>query len=87
LLLQDAEVILLDEPFAAVDAATVDALLALIRRWHAAGRTVIAVVHNFEQVRAHFPSTLILARTPVAWGETRAVLTDHNLAQAVVATA
>lgn len=83
LLLLDAEVVLLDEPFAAVDAPTVNALLALIARWHAEQRTVIAVVHDFAQVRAHFPSTLILARTPIAWGETSAVLTDHNLAKAL----
>ena len=55
---------------------TVEALLALIARWHAQGRTVIAVVHDFDQVRAHFPSTLILARTPIAWGDTQVVLTD-----------
>jgi zinc/manganese transport system ATP-binding protein len=79
LLLLDAEVILLDEPFAAVDARTVEALLALIAQWHSEGRTVIAVVHDFDQVRAYFPDTLILARHPIAWGPTEGVLTDHNL--------
>jgi zinc/manganese transport system ATP-binding protein len=83
LLLLDAQVILLDEPFAAVDAGTVEALLALIARWHNQHRTVIAVVHDFDQVRAHFPSTLLLARTSIAWGDTRSVLTDENLAKAV----
>jgi len=83
LLLLDAEVLLLDEPFAAVDAGTVDVLLALLARWHAQRRTVIAVVHDLDQARAHFPSTLILARTPVAWGETGSVLTDRNLAKAL----
>jgi zinc/manganese transport system ATP-binding protein len=83
LLLLDAEVLLLDEPFAAVDAGTVRALLALIARWHEEGRTVVTVVHDFQQVRAHFPSTLILARTTIAWGETSSVLTDHNLALAL----
>ena len=81
LLLLDSEVVLLDEPFAAVDARTLESLLALMASWHAEGRTVIAVVHDFDQVRAHFPSTLILARTLVAWGETRSVLTDRNLAK------
>jgi zinc/manganese transport system ATP-binding protein len=83
LLLLDAEVILLDEPFAAVDARTVEALLTLIARWHQEGRTVIAVVHDFDQVRAHFPDTLVLARHPIAWGPTKTVLTDHNLALAL----
>jgi zinc/manganese transport system ATP-binding protein len=83
LLLLDAEVILLDEPFAAVDARTVEALLTLIAHWHQERRTVIAVVHDFDQVRAHFPDTLILARHLIAWGPTETVLTDHNLAQSL----
>jgi zinc/manganese transport system ATP-binding protein len=83
LLLLDAEVMLLDEPFAAVDARTVESLLTMIARWHQEGRTIVAVVHEFEQVRAHFPSTLLLARSPVAWGDTNSVLTDENLAKAL----
>jgi zinc/manganese transport system ATP-binding protein len=82
LLLLDAEVMLLDEPFAAVDAATVDALLALVTRWHTQQRTVIAVLHDFEQAKAYFPSTLLLARTAIAWGETPSTLTNENLARA-----
>jgi zinc/manganese transport system ATP-binding protein len=81
LLLLDSEIILLDEPFAAVDAPTVETLLHLIATWHREGRTVIAVVHDFDQVRAHFPSTLLLAHHPIAWGPTATVLTDHNLAR------
>ena len=81
LLLQDAALILLDEPFRAVDAKTVADLIALILRWHGEGRTVLAALHDFEQVRAHFPTTLLLAREVVAWGETRKVLTQANLAK------
>ena len=47
--------ILLDEPFRAVDTKTVADLIALILRWHGEGRTVIAALHDIEQVRAHFP--------------------------------
>jgi zinc/manganese transport system ATP-binding protein len=85
LLLLDAEVMLLDEPFAAVDAATQETLLALLARWHGERRTVIAVVHDFDQVRAHFPSAVVLARTAIAWGDTASVLTDANLARALAA--
>ena len=72
LLLQDAAIILLDEPFRAVDTKTVEDLLRLISRWHGEGRTVIAALHDLDQVRAHFPKTLLLAREVVAWGRTRA---------------
>lgn len=82
LLLQDAEIILLDEPFTAIDARTTADLLALVQRWHGESRTVIAVLHDIETVRRAFPQTLLLAREAVAWGETGEVLTAANLLQA-----
>jgi zinc/manganese transport system ATP-binding protein len=82
LILQDAPVVLLDEPFAAVDQRTTDDLLALLHHWHRQGKTVIAVLHDLSQVRAHFPLTLLLARERVAWGPTAEVLTDAHWAQA-----
>ncbi len=83
LLLQDAPVVLLDEPFAAIDQRTTEDLLALLHRWQAAGRTVIAVLHDLQQVRAHFPLTLVLAREPIAWGPTSEVLTEANWSRAL----
>jgi zinc/manganese transport system ATP-binding protein len=74
LILQDPAVILLDEPFAAVDAATTSLLLEQVARWHAEGRTVIAVLHDLELVRARFPSTLVLAHRCLAWGATQSAL-------------
>jgi zinc/manganese transport system ATP-binding protein len=74
LILQDAAVILLDEPFAAVDAPTVAVLLDQVMRWHQEGRTVIAVLHDLEVVQARFPSTLVLARRCLAWGKTENAL-------------
>ncbi len=81
-LLQDARVIVLDEPFNAIDAKTSADLLALVRRWHSEKRTVLAALHDMDLVRAHFPDTLLLARTPVAWGATAQVLTAENLLEA-----
>lgn len=81
-LVQDAELILLDEPFNAVDARTVNDLIELIKRWHGENRTVIVVVHDLDLVRAHFPETLLLARRPVAWGATRETLRPENLLRA-----
>ncbi|MBE9606477.1 metal ABC transporter ATP-binding protein [Acetobacteraceae bacterium H6797] len=78
LLVQDAQIILLDEPFNAVDARTAADLLRLIRQWHGEGRTVIAVLHDLELVRREFPHCLMLAREAIAWGETEAVLTSAN---------
>ncbi len=82
LLLQDAKVILLDEPFTAIDARTTRDLLDIIARWHGERRTVIAVLHDFEQIRAHFPQSLLLAREPIAWGPTAEVMSSQNLLKA-----
>jgi zinc/manganese transport system ATP-binding protein len=82
LLVQDADLLLLDEPFAGIDERTSEDLLELLRRWHDEGRTVIAVLHDIEQMRAHFPTTLLLARRCIAWGDTESVLTPDNLARA-----
>jgi zinc/manganese transport system ATP-binding protein len=82
LLLQDARVIVLDEPFNAIDAKTCTDLLVLVRRWHAERRTVLAAMHDLELVRSNFPDVLLLAREPVAWGRTAEVLTADNLAKA-----
>jgi zinc/manganese transport system ATP-binding protein len=78
LLLQDAHVIVLDEPFNAIDAKTCADLIALIRRWHGEQRTILTALHDLELVKAYFPETLLLAREPVAWGRTADVLTPDN---------
>lgn len=82
LLVQDAQLILLDEPFNAVDANTTATLLGLVGQWHAQGRTVVAVLHDDAQVHAHFPQTLLLAREPIAWGATGETLKAENLLKA-----
>lgn len=82
LLLQDADVILLDEPFGSLDENTTEDLLHILQRWRTEGRTVVAVLHDLDQVRRYFPSTLLLARSPIAWGETSVSLSVDNLARA-----
>ena len=82
LLLQDARVIVLDEPFNAIDTKTAADLCDLVLRWHAEKRTVIAALHDLELVKSMFPEALLLAREPVAWGATRDVLTAENMAKA-----
>jgi len=82
LLLQDASVILLDEPFNAIDAKTIVDLLEIVRRWHREQRTIMVALHDFELIKANFPETLLLAREPVAWGRTPDVMTAENLLKA-----
>src|SRR6195952_165392 len=81
-LLQDARLIVLDEPFNAIDAKTSADLIGLVRNWHAEQRTVLAALHDMDLVRDNFPDTLLLARGAVAWGATAQVLTAENLLEA-----
>ena len=82
MLLQDAQIILLDEPFTAIDAKTTTDLLKVIFRWHNEKRTVIAVLHDMDQVKNNFPETLLISREPIAWGPTNEVLINKNIAKA-----
>jgi len=82
LLLQDADLMLLDEPFAAIDSKTVADLMVVIRRWREEKRTVVAVLHDFDQVRRDFPHALLLARELVDVGPTSRVLSSENLLRA-----
>lgn len=68
LCLQEAQLLLLDEPLAALDEDTTTDLLALLQAWRRQGRTVIAVLHEQALVRAHFDSALLLARGVVLQG-------------------
>lgn len=82
LIVQNAPVILLDEPFSALDAATTRDLLSIVSGWHREGRTVIAVLHDLDMVREYFPQTLLIARELVSWGPTAQALSNAHLAQA-----
>jgi zinc/manganese transport system ATP-binding protein len=82
LLLQDADLVLLDEPFAAIDSKTVADLMGVIRRWQAERRTIVAVLHDLDQVRRDFPNALLLARELVDSGPTAQVLSAENLLRA-----
>ena len=82
LLMQDAQIILLDEPFNALDTRTAEDLLGVVLNWHQQSRTVIAVLHDLEMVRQYFPQTLLLAREVIAWGPSVEVLSPENLQRA-----
>jgi zinc/manganese transport system ATP-binding protein len=81
-ILQDSPLVLLDEPYGAIDANTVRDLARLVRNWNDEGRTVISVLHDFAHVREEYPETLLLAREVVARGATAQVLSEANLQRA-----
>lgn len=73
-IVQKAQVILLDEPLTGLDEKSADACFELIHQWHQELKTVIVVLHDRALALKHFPQTLILAKEAQAWGPTPAVL-------------
>lgn len=77
-LCQEAEILLLDEPFAGVDAATEQAIFELMDRLTSEGRTLIVVNHDLS-VLNRFDLVLLLNQQVVAFGPTESTVTDANL--------
>lgn len=78
-MVQDAPLILLDEPFTAIDQTTEAALLTLIDSWATEGRTVIMVLHDLSAVLQYCNSALLLGAGRALFGTPRETLTPHNL--------
>jgi len=74
LLVQQAPLILLDEPFTGVDSATINVLLGVIAQLHQEGRTVIAVLHDMSMVAENFPRALLLTPECCHWGPSEQVV-------------
>ena len=81
-LVQEAELVLLDEPFTGIDSRTAEDLAELMAAWPGQGRTVIAVLHDLDLARRLCPQTLVLAREAVAWGPSALALAPDPLARA-----
>ncbi|WP_199431048.1 metal ABC transporter ATP-binding protein [Qaidamihabitans albus] len=81
-LAQQADLVILDEPFTAVDARTEAALLDVLGELCRDGRSVIAVHHDLRTVRERFDHAVLLSGDVVAAGPARSVLTAENLERA-----
>ena len=76
---QNADLILLDEPFTAVDSYTTDALIHMILKWSKLGKTILVVCHDLDLVEEFFPQTILLAQKIIAQGPTAEVITKENI--------
>ncbi len=78
-LVQDADLYLMDEPFAAVDAATEKAIVAILRDMKSAGKTALVIHHDLQTVPEYFDYVVLLNMRIVAFGPTEDVFTNENL--------
>jgi manganese/zinc/iron transport system ATP- binding protein len=81
-LAQEAELYLMDEPFAGIDAATEQVLLQTLRRLRQEGKTVVVVHHDLPAVAALFEWVILLNLRLVAAGRVDEVLTQQHLQEA-----
>ena len=78
-LAQEAEIYLMDEPFAGVDAVTEKAIVSLLYDLRSEGKTVIVVHHDLQTVTEYFDWVILLNMRMVAAGPTGQVFNDANL--------
>ena len=81
-LVQDADLYLMDEPFAGVDAATERTIVSLLRRITSAGKTAIVVHHDLQTVTEYFDHALMINVRRIAAGPMADVMTAENLQKA-----
>ena len=81
-LAQEAQVILLDEPFTGVDVQTEEAIIALLREMRAEGRVMLVSTHNLGSVPEFCDRTVLVKGTVLAHGPTETTFTRENLERA-----
>ena len=78
---QGADILLLDEPFAGVDAATERAILDVLERTKSTGRTLMVVHHDLATALEYFDTLILLKQRLYAYGPPQVVLDPHLLSQ------
>ena len=80
-LAQGSDILLLDEPFAGVDAATERAILDVLERAKAAGKTLVVVHHDLVTAAEYFDKLILIKQRMFAYGPPRAVLREDLLSE------
>lgn len=80
-LAQGADLYLLDEPFAGVDAATEAAIVRVLHGLRNEGRTIVCVHHDLSTVPAYFDRVLMLNVRRIAEGPVTVAFTEDTLAE------
>ncbi|GAP03412.1 Mn/Zn ABC transporter ATPase [Fructobacillus pseudoficulneus] len=81
-IVQDADVIILDEPFVGIDMKSEADIMAILKKWRAAGKTIIVVNHDLNKVTTYFDDLVIINHGVVAQGQTQEVFTKKNITTA-----
>lgn len=78
-LAQESEILLLDEPFVGVDAATESTIISLLKRLRDNGKTILVVHHDLGKVNQYFDYLVMLNQRLIAFGKTSDVFKNEYL--------
>ena len=81
-LVQEADYILLDEPFVGIDSVSEEIIMNTLRNLKKAGKTILIVHHDLGKVAHYFDQVLLLNKELIAFGPTKETFTQANLKQA-----
>jgi len=84
LLVQDAEVLFLDEPFTGIDVDSETKMMEILRELRDAGKTILMIYHDVDSAREYFDEVILINQTVLAYGKTADVLTDEHLKNAYI---
>lgn len=78
-LVQEADIIILDEPFVGIDLQSETAIMTILHQWRDAGKMIIVVHHDLNKVSRYFDDLVILNHGIVDYGPVDAVYTPANI--------
>ena len=81
-LVQDADYILLDEPFVGIDSVSEEIIMNTLRDLKKSGKAVLIVHHDLSKVPHYFDQVLLVNREVIAFGPTKETFTEANLKEA-----
>ena len=81
-IVQEAEVIVLDEPFVGIDLQSETAIMTIMKQWKVENKTIIVVHHDLNKVSSYFDDLVIMNHGLIDYGPTQQVYNAHNIEQA-----
>lgn len=81
-IVQQADVVILDEPFVGIDVKSENEIMNVLRGWRDEGKSIIVVHHDLNKVAAYFDDLLIMNHGIIAHGPVDTVYTKENVSQA-----
>jgi iron/zinc/copper transport system ATP-binding protein len=81
-IVQQAEIIILDEPFVGIDLQSETAIMKILKQWRDEGKTIIVVHHDLNKVSRYFDDLVVMNHGIIDHGPVQAVYNSKNIEQA-----